>query len=163
MRRGVLVLHMLRKILDNDPRNRGRDLFREVLAQFYRAHAGGRASTADFIDAVEQVTGTDWDWFFDQWVFGRATPTLTWGWQVSETPDANGAFTLIIEVDKTDVPADFLMLVPVWAHLSGGRASQVVLRLDAASHRFEYPLPERPEKLTINPRHEVLAQILEKK
>lgn len=162
MRRGVLVLHMLRKMLDNDPRYRGRDLFREVLVRFYGAHAGGRATTADFIDAVELVTGTDWDWFFDQWVFGRGTPTLTWGWQVSETANASGAYQLVIEVEKRDVPPGFRVLLPVWAEFGDGRASQVVLPLEQAEQRFEFRMPYEPERLIANPRHEVLAEVLEK-
>ncbi len=163
LRRGVLVLHMLRKLLDNNPATAGQDLFRAVLADFYRAHAGGRASTADFIAAVERVTGSRWGWFFDQWVFGRGTPTLTWAWQVSETKNPQGAHDLVIDLEKSDVPADFKVMVPVWVDFGGDRVSQVLLPLDQASKRFQFPVPQKPERLLINPRHEVLAQILEKK
>ena len=57
---------------------------------------------------------------------------------------------------------DFIVMVPVWAEFGEGKYSQVVLPLDQASKRFRFPVPEKPEKLVFNPRHDVLAQVLEK-
>jgi len=161
--RGLLVLHMLRSMIDHNPATSDRDLFREILSGFYRAHAGGRASTADFIAMVEQVTGAEWGWFFDQWVFGRATPTLSWSWSAAPDSGTTGGYLLAVEVEKSDVPADFKVMIPVWVEFDGGRVSRTVLPLDRVRKRFEIPVPEKPAGLVFNPRHEVLAQILEKK
>jgi len=161
-RRGVLVLHMLRQLLDNRPDGSKQDLFRTILGDFYRTHAGGRAGTKDFIAAVQKGSRRDWGWFFDQWVHGRGTPTLTWGWSVTDRPDGQGNYRLTIEVEKSDVPDDFIVMVPVWAEFGDGQYSQVILPLDEASKRFEFPIPRKPEKLVFNPRHEVLAQVLRK-
>jgi hypothetical protein len=160
-RRGVLVLHMLRKLLENNPANRGRNLFREILTEFYGTHQGRTAGTRDFIGVVERVTRSGWGWFFDQWVFGRGTPTLTWNWDTEPAAGGQG-HTLIIEVEKRDVPDGFMVMVPVWVEFGKDKVSQVVLPLDEARERFTLPVPAKPDSLVFNPRHEVLAQILER-
>jgi aminopeptidase N len=67
--RGGLVLHMLRKEI-------GEDAFRKTLRQFYKRHAGGLVTTADFVAAAEAASGRELDWFFDQWLYKMGHPVF---------------------------------------------------------------------------------------
>lgn len=87
--RGSAVLHMLRKEI-------GDAAFRDGLRLFYKRHAGGQATTADFISAVEAASKRDLGWFFDQWLFKMGHPVF----EVTKAWDAS-ARTLTLTVKQT--------------------------------------------------------------
>ena len=65
--RGALVIHALReKVGDED--------FFEIIREFLSRHGGGNASTADFIDVTEDVSGKELDEFFDAWLYSQTPP-----------------------------------------------------------------------------------------
>lgn len=68
--RGAWVLHMLRDIL-------GDDLFRRGMRAYLARYAYACAETNEFRLALEDATGQNLDWFFDQWVTGAGLPKLT--------------------------------------------------------------------------------------
>lgn len=65
--RGARVLHMLEQLLGNRPFWRGVQLF---LAR----HGDGLAETSDLRNAMEDATGVELDWFFDQWIIKAGAP-----------------------------------------------------------------------------------------
>lgn len=67
--RGGLTLHALRRTV-------GDDLFRTILREYYRRHAGGNATTADFIAVANDVSGQDLTEFFDAWLYQEELPPL---------------------------------------------------------------------------------------
>lgn len=70
--KGALVLEMLRGLL-------GADAFDQALRAYGQAHAHGAVGTADLVAAVEESTGQDWSWYFDQWVYQADDPVLEVG------------------------------------------------------------------------------------
>jgi aminopeptidase N len=68
--KGAVVLHTLRNTLHNDT------LFRNILKTFYREHAGSIVNTQMFIDHVNNRTGKDYTWFFNQYLFKAQVPVL---------------------------------------------------------------------------------------
>jgi aminopeptidase N len=67
--KGGVVLNMFRELV-------GEDIFGEVLRVFLKTNAYSNATTNDFFDAVQQVTGEDYRWFFDQWLMRPGHPVL---------------------------------------------------------------------------------------
>ena len=65
--KGAMVLHMLRRTI-------GDDHFMSVLSRFSREKAGKLVTTDDFAAEVEEVTGREMDWFFDQWIRDTGYP-----------------------------------------------------------------------------------------
>ena len=65
--RGALVVHALREEV-------GDEAFFEILRGFLSRHAGGNASTADFIDVAEDVSGLQLDDLFDAWLYSETPP-----------------------------------------------------------------------------------------
>jgi len=158
-RRGVIVLHMLRNLLKNSPAGKDRDLFREVISTFYKESKGKEVSAEDFINTLERVTKADWDWYFDQWVYGTGLPTLSWTWNAKGKADANGRHPLHVEITKTNVPADFKVFVPLKFDFGGDRRGEILLPVTEAHKTYDIPLPAKPKKVELNPRMSCLVKI----
>lgn len=61
------VMHMLRfHVGDNH--------FFEILQSYFEAYKYKNASTCDFAGKVEEVTGENYDWYFNQWIFEGGYP-----------------------------------------------------------------------------------------
>ena len=87
--KGSWVLHMLRGLV-------GDAAFHKGLRDYYARHAGGTALTADLRAALEQASGRDLGWFFEQWLERPGYPRL----RVSQRWDAE-AHEVVVEVAQT--------------------------------------------------------------
>jgi len=67
--KGGVVLNMFRELV-------GEEIFGKVLRTFLQTHAYSNATTTDFFNSVRQVTGEDYNWFFDQWLLRPGHPVL---------------------------------------------------------------------------------------
>jgi aminopeptidase N len=67
--RGALTLHVLRMEI-------GDDTFFEVVRSYAAAYRYQNASTADFIDIAEDISGRDLDRLFEEWLFADAVPPI---------------------------------------------------------------------------------------
>lgn len=151
--RGPWVLHMLRVMLRN--LTRSDELFVKVLSDFLKAHDGKAATTEDFVASLTRTAPGDWQWFFDQWVYGTAIPTYAWDWK-AERGDG-GRHVLAVTVRQEGVPDGFRMPVPVKIDFGGGQEGQAVVLVDEREETFRLPLPARPRKVELNPDFAVLA------
>lgn len=68
--RGAMVLHMLRKEL-------GEENWWKAIRHYLQTYGNKLVSTADFQKAVEESTGENLDWFFDQWIYKMGHPVFT--------------------------------------------------------------------------------------
>ena len=152
--KGALVLHMLHQlvaVMTKDPA-----MFIEVLRTFVDRHAGGIASTEDFIAVLQEKVPADWSWFFDQWVYGAEIPTYEWSYEIVK--GQSQPFALELHVEQENVSPGFKMAVPVQIVFSKGRVGTAIAFVNAASKDFSFPLPERPKKVVFNPDNAVLAR-----
>ena len=76
-KKGAAILHMLRNEINNDP------LFFELLQTFREAYADSVATGDDFRKIADQVTGSSWEYFFDQWYYGEGYPIFNLFWWTS--------------------------------------------------------------------------------
>lgn len=67
--RGQIVLHMLKQTL-------GEEAFWRAIRHYVHTRKGRLVTTADFALAIEEATGQNLDWFFDQWVYKMGQPEL---------------------------------------------------------------------------------------
>lgn len=67
--KGAVVIGMLRYEL-------GDSLFFGALRYYLNKFAYSSASTEDLKNAIEEYTGKELDWFFNQWVYGKGWPVL---------------------------------------------------------------------------------------
>lgn len=72
--KGAWVLHMLRFVL-------GDTVFFSSLRAYRERYAFGNASTRDFQAVVEEVSGRELQWFFDQWLYQAGHPVVSVDWK----------------------------------------------------------------------------------
>ena len=72
--KGGWVLHMLRHVI-------GDANFFNTLAAYRAAFQGGAATTADFEQVAETVSGRNLSWFFNEWVYLSGAPQYSYAWQ----------------------------------------------------------------------------------
>ena len=66
--KGAAIIHMLRHEIQDD------ELFFDVLRTYQTSFKDSTATGDDFKNVAENVTGMDFDQFFDQWYYGQGYP-----------------------------------------------------------------------------------------
>ena len=73
--KGAAVLHMLRRLVGDEPFYRG-------LQRFYTASRFKKAGTEELRSAMEMETGRNLDRFFERWIYGSTLPKLKFAYRV---------------------------------------------------------------------------------
>ena len=76
--KGAAIIHALRHEIQDD------DLFFDCLGQYQTQYGDSTATGEDFKNVVEDVTGKDWDYYFDQWYYGEGYPIYDLEWFYDE-------------------------------------------------------------------------------
>lgn len=70
-KKGASIIHMLRYEINND------DTFFNILKLYLSRYGHSTATGENFKSVVNEVTGQDYSWFFNQWYYGYGFPTFT--------------------------------------------------------------------------------------
>ncbi len=144
--KGAAVLQMLRWEMDND------ELFWQTLQNYLREFSNKTALTTDFIRIVNETSGENYDWFFDQWIYGNGYPTYSGTWYQEND-------TLVITVNQTaSRPAYtpfFKMRMPFKIYYAGGSII-IDLQQTQSNEVFHIPFSHDVYYLKIDPNNEVL-------
>jgi aminopeptidase N len=92
--KGAWILHMIRYVI-------GEDNFWNFW-YYYRDEFGFDAVTdQEYQQALEDFTGMDLDWFFDEWVYMAGYPEYQWGWTAQpQGEDSSLVFISIRQVQQ---------------------------------------------------------------
>ena len=147
--KGALVLHMLRHVV-------GDDAFFAGLRDYARTNAFGSVTTDDLESAMEQASGQDLSWFFEEWTRRPGYPVFA----VQHSWD-DASHTLRLTVRQTqDAPDVPVFRMPVDVRIgtrSGPRTERVVV--DARENTFEFALDGRPRDVSFDPDGWVLKKL----
>jgi len=88
--KGAAVLHMLRRIVGDD------DFF-TILRTYGLRYQDSTALSEDFETVVDEVTGSDFSWFFNQWLRQPGHPTYQYSWSAQTSGDS---MEVIINVNQ---------------------------------------------------------------
>lgn len=144
--KAATVLHMLRHVV-------GDSLFFESLAQYRQAYEYSYAVTPDFIAVVENVSGQELDWFFDEWIYDAGWPDYEYLWS-AQPSGPNYDLTLVIDQVHTQGPV-FTMPVDIGISMAGGD-TVVVVWVDEAHEEFHIVTGAQPVALEIDPDNWIL-------
>ena len=167
--KGAYILQMVRFMMAQkagDPDVK----FKAMLHDFTKTYANRQASTEDFKAMVEKYMTPEMDidknhsmdWFFSEYVYGTEYPSYKF--EHSFSTDANGDTVLDFKVSQSGVSKDFVMLVPIYLDLGGGR----IARLGSATlsgnisvdgHGPLKGLKERPKRAMLAYYDDVLGNI----
>lgn len=142
------VLHMLRNLV-------GDTAFFKILHNYRDAHYYGTATTQDFIDAVNTTTGANYDWFFNQWIYGKGWLKLAYetSWN-----SGTGKYTLTLHQRQDSIWPTYKMPIDIKFFLGRTNVTYTVwdsLRIQS----FELSLQMKPDSLKIDPDKKLLRQI----
>ncbi|MCX6134386.1 MAG: M1 family aminopeptidase [Ignavibacteriales bacterium] len=128
--RGAAVLHMLRFLL-------GDDLYHRAIKHYITKHAFQPVETNDLKIAIEESTGQNLQWFFDQWVYKAGHPVFAVSYQWDES--AKHIALNVRQTQKTDsLTGVFRMPVDIEITTSAGATTH---RIEILTKDSTYMLP----------------------
>jgi aminopeptidase N len=147
--KGAAILHMLRGLVGDETFFRG-------VAAYYERFRDATALTDDLQGVMEEVSGQELDWFFDQWLRAPGHPTL----QLRTAPAEGGGGVAVtvrqVQQDPTPVFRLPLTLDLVW---EGGRERHEVV-VDARTATFTLPGVPPDARVEVDPEGWLLARIV---
>jgi aminopeptidase N len=154
--KGAWILHTFRHTLNND------SLFFEVVRSFAVNYRAKLVTTADFMNWVNEKTGTDYDWFFSYYLTQRQAPILEMTMKITGEEDqvqlfyrwknAPSSFKLpcVISYEDEKGKVRKLRFIPKATTstivLEGMRTSKHVVRFDVMEKYYGF---EEQKKLSI--------------
>ena len=148
--KGSWVLHMIRFLCVSD------STWLELLSAYRDSFAYKNASSADLNRIMNQVLGNDYDWFFDEFVYGMGYPYYNVIWNKSyEAP--NWRLTLDITQIQTIGPAVFHIPLPVAINFSGSDTI-ITLQINQSPQHFEFLFNQEPVGVVVDPEHWIIQK-----
>lgn len=148
--KGASVLHMLRHILGDE------DFF-EVLSVYFDAHAFSLATTQDLRDCIESVTGSDIDWFIDEWVYGYGYPAYDISTEITQS---GSMWDVEITVSQIQGTGTFFTMPLEFSIGGAGSDTLVVMLNDQQGQTGLFSVPFQPTLIRFDPGHFVLSTAL---
>ncbi len=152
--RGASVLHMLRFVL-------GDQLFWRGLNHYITKFQYTAVETNDLKNAIEETTGQNLFWFFDQWVYKAGHPVFAVSWQYSDT--AKAVFLNIRQTQTIDSLTG-VFRTPVDVEITSPQAVNVHrLFISSADTTCVLPSQERPELVIFDKGNWLLKELDDEK
>jgi hypothetical protein len=145
--KGAWVLHMLRYHL-------GTETFWAGIREYYRRHRDGNVSTDDLRRAMEEVSGQDLRWFFQQWLKRPGSPEIRGAWRY--LPEDH---KLEVELEQVQPGEPYRLRVEIGIEVKGSdRPRTEKVELTGRRHRFELDADAAPTAIALDPNAWVLMR-----
>ncbi|MGE5364677.1 MAG: M1 family metallopeptidase [Bacteroidota bacterium] len=150
--KGAWVLHMLRNEL-------GDDIFFRVLREYYNTYKYRSASTEDFRNLCQKISGKDLNQFFQQWVYkGSGIAELQYKWTAVKN---SGGYSVSISVEQVQDGYDtyiFPMEIQVVMPNSNENFSKIVY-IDRRKKNIEFTTGKLPMEIILDPENKLLMKV----
>jgi aminopeptidase N len=139
--KGSWTLHMLRGVI-------GSEAFQRGIRAYYARHFNGNATTADFRRAMEEASGQELGWFFEQWLYKPGTLKVAGSWSYDA---AARQVRLTLDQVQTDGSL-FTMPLEIGVY-SKGQPTPVIerVRMTARSNVFTINTATAPDSVRLDP------------
>lgn len=151
--KGSCVLHMLRYVLQDT----------SVFFNSLRGYATDtvnfkfkNAVTADFITKVNEVSGQDLTWFFDQWIYQPNHPVYANTYNFSGSGN-NWSVKFTAKQSQSN-PAFFKMPLEIKISFAGGSDTTVRVMNDVNNQLFTWNFQLQPTALTFDPNSNIVLK-----
>jgi len=151
--KGGTVLHMLRGIL-------GDQEFFKCLKSYVSnpGLAYGNATTEDFENVCEQVTGKDLGYFFNEWIYGENYPKYSYNWNYQKQSTDKYDLQITLSQTQNSNPEFFTMPVEFEISKNNGDTTITVFN-NQINQSFNLVISDRPSSVTIDPNNLILKTI----
>jgi aminopeptidase N len=148
--KGGAVVHMLREQL-------GDDTFWKGVNLYLNRHKLQPVESTDLRDAMQEASGQDLRWFFDQWVYGAGAPSLT----IQPTYNRRSkSFALTVsqtQLNDRITPGVFQLPLSVRFRV-GSRVVNEKLDVRKRSQTFTFTAETRPSEIEIDPDERIVLK-----
>jgi len=144
--KGGCVLNLLRNIL-------GDRLFFKAIKLYTQRHREQTVVTQDLLEALEDATGRNFDWFFEQWIFKGGHPEfeVSCAWD-----EKTSSVALTVQQKQTPDEMTSIFRLPLKVRFVGhGYDETRAFELREANHVFHIPLSERPRWVAFDPANSI--------
>jgi len=146
--KGSWILHMLRGVV-------GTDNFWNGIRAYYKKYYNKNATTSDFRLVMEETSGMDLEWFFQQWLYKGGALKYDGGWQYNSKKS-------LVEISIDQVQKDgyeFKMPLDIGIYFAGDNDPQFEnVLVDKNENTFTIKVPAEPEKIVLDPNKWVLME-----
>lgn len=139
--RGAAILNTLRFEL-------GDDLFRHGIQAYVRRHQFGDVVSEDFRQVMEEISGRDLSFFFNQWIYSAGHPVfaVAWSWD-----DSTKLVALDVAQTQEKLPVMDVFEVTVPLEIIAGKQRIFTrLRLNQRNQTFYFRTDQKPEMVRFN-------------
>ncbi len=138
--KGGWTLHMLRGEL-------GDAKFWTAIREYYKRYRDSNATTADFERVVEETSGQDLRWFFQQWIYRAGSPAIEGAWSYDA---ANKK--ILLDLTQTEQGAPYRLSLEVGVTSSGSPTPKIEkLQFTQKQQHFEIAADQAPASVDLDP------------
>jgi aminopeptidase N len=150
--KGACVLHQLRYVL-------GDSLFFAVM-KAYSADSTLKLHSAvipDFIAKVNLVTGEDYNWFFDEWIYQPNHPIYQNSYKIDDLGNNQWKVNLFIKQTQSNPPF-FKMPVEILIHFMDGTDTTFRVMNEVNYQQMWWTFGKQPLYLLFDPDHQIVLK-----
>jgi aminopeptidase N len=150
--KGGMILHMLRGVV-------GEKDYLKIMREFAAKYAGKSATSDDFRELTEQVSGEKLTWFYSQWMDSTSAPEFKAKYTVYRL-GSNKGFRIVGAISQ-DLD---LFRMPVTVRIdTDGRTEEKRIEVVGTDSPFSVETFGRPRRISIDPENRVLTNSKEVK
>jgi aminopeptidase N len=137
--KGGWVLHMLRGVI-------GTEKFWAGIREYYRRFRDSNASSEDLRRVMEETSGADLGWFFEQWLHRSGSPVVSGEWRYN-----SAAGKIEISLAQTQPGPPYRLPLEIAVTVTG--ASPAIHRVECTARRqeFEIAADREPSSVELDP------------
>ena len=138
--KGAWILHMLRWEI-------GTENFSAGLREYYRRYRDSTATTADLIQVMEEISGKELDWFFDQWLHRTPSPALVGSWDFDASTGQ-----VVIELEQINPGDAYILDLEIGILQAGSTVPRIeVIRMTEKGQSFQLAVGGEPASVELDP------------
>lgn len=134
--KGGWVLNMLRHKL-------GDGVFWKGIRKYYATYQNSNVLTDDFRNVMEEVSGTDLESSFQQWLFVKGHPQIQWNWDYS-----NGNINLNIQQIQDHHIFEFPLEIGI---VKDGKMTIKTINLGQRNQNIQIESEDQPDSIVLDP------------
>ncbi|MBS4015447.1 MAG: T9SS type A sorting domain-containing protein [Candidatus Latescibacteria bacterium] len=151
------VQHMLRYITGDTTNTNG--IFFQAMRVYGDSFKYVNASTQDYRRIMEQMTGLNLEWFFNEWIYQAGYPKYYYNWSVEPTtiPEQYRVIVRINQNNGSNAPAVFHMPLQI-KFTASGYDTTVLIPIATSPQTDTFFTSFSPSAMTIDPNNWVLKR-----
>jgi aminopeptidase N len=152
--KGSWILHMLRGVV-------GDEAFFRIIRTYYEQYKYKTATTANFIDICEEISGRDLSTFFDQWLItGTGRPVFEFSWNQESK---SGHYLTTVSVRQTQSDREVYSVPLAVTIKTESSEEQFIVDMNSRESTFEFTAASRPVEVILDKEGWILKDVKELK